>query len=284
MGKSKFIAIAASTALAAMLGLSACGGQAASSSASATASGSASAASSASASSSAASSSSASDLETAKASWAGVLVDGTLVTYLENADGKHASFALTQAGSTENMTWTGEEVVSAGGKVAITDDKTKETVNFTLTTLTQDGVLAIDLEGYAKGALVPMTAADWKAIADAEEYAKSLNTTVNWVGALENATIISFASNDDATKSALSITPAGTNPTTKTWKGDTTATEDGKITITDDDSKQTVSLTITSISEDGTVGVDVEGYGKGTLVRMAVGDYALLDGLQKALQ
>ncbi|MBQ9043482.1 MAG: hypothetical protein IJ111_11810 [Eggerthellaceae bacterium] len=284
MVKTKFIAIAASAALVAMLGLSACGGQAASSSAS-TASSSAEASSSAAssaASSSAASSaasSSAASAEDLIVSWQGALVDGTLVDYISSDDGANGGLVLEKQG-TEPKRWLGAMTTTNDGKVTITDDTSKEAISFTLSDITEDGAVLIEVEGYGKGAIVPMTAADWARVAEAEEIAKSLETEINWVGILDSGSLFVYMDNDDSTVASLAIAPLkDAGNVVKTWSGNVTKADDGKVTITDEDTKEAISFTTAKTDEDGSLNVEIDGYGKGVAVKMTYGDYLALSEL-----
>lgn len=273
MAKTKFIVVAAIAALAAMLALSACGGSAASSSAKSSSA----AASSSTASSTSSSASAASTL----VSWTGALVDGTFVNYVSSDDGKTGAFVLTKAKGADSKTWAGAMTLTSDGKVTITDDKTKEVINFNLIGASKDGTVAIEVEGYGKGAVVPMTAADWQKVAEAEAIAETLGTTVNWVGAFEDGTIMVYMDNESGSKAAVSTVKAKTKET-KTWAGNVTTAEGGKVTVTDDKTQQAITLTLTKVAEDGTLVVNSDEYGKGVLVKMTVADWMALDELAKA--
>ena len=288
MAKTKFIAIVAAAALAAMLGLSACGGQASSSAASSSSGSSAAASSSASASSSEAASSSASASASSAAaedtvvSWQGVLVDGTLVDFISSDDGKHGSLVITKDSAQEPKRWVGEMTTSDDGKATITDDTSKETINFALTGFVKDGAMLVDIEGYGQGALVPMTAADWKMVAEAEELAKTLDAKVNSIGVFEDGTLMFYAENEESTEGFVAILPKNATEW-KTWTGKATTDENGKETVTDDKTGETFSYTWTKNNEDGTLAIEADGYGKAMGVEMTVADWMLLEELGKAL-
>ena len=108
-------------------------------------------------------------------SWQGALVDGTLVDYISSDDGKNGGFVLeNRMKGEEPKRWLGTRSVDADGKITITDDGTGASICFILGEKPEDGALLIDVEGYGKGALVPMTAADWQRVAEAEELRKNL--------------------------------------------------------------------------------------------------------------
>ena len=267
MARSKFMAIAASAAIAAMLGLSACGGQPASSSAaSSAAASSATAASSAAASSAAASSAAASSAAASSAaaaddtiiSWQGALVDGTLVDFISSDDGKNGGFVLSKNDNSEPMRWLGA-MTTEGDKVTITDDTSKKSISFTRSADDSEGAITIEVEGYGKGAIVPMTAQDWQHVAEAEQ--------------LKEAP-------PDSSMAALVIGSVNSTDT-KSWTGKV-ATKGDKVTITDDDSKESITITVSKVAEDGTLNIEADGYGKGVLVQMTLGDWMTIGTLAES--
>lgn len=280
MAKKKITAIVASAALAAMLGLTACGGQAASSSASAAASSSAAETSAAASSSNAAASTTSPSAEDTIISWQGALVDGTLIDYITSDDGKNGGFVLTKNDKEEPKRWLGTLTASNDGKITITDDTTKESISFTLEDADTSGAVTIDVEGYGKGALVPMSAADWQRVAEAEELKKTLETAVNWVGAFEDGTPVVYMDTESGTEAALAIAPLKSSEM-KTWTGKVSG-DNGKVTITDDQTKESITIGITNVEEDGTLVIESDEYGKGILVKMTVGDWLTVDELTKS--
>lgn len=276
-----------------MLGLSACGGQTSSSSESTDSSSStetsstetsnteASSSEGSSSSSSSSSSSTPTSAEDILISWQGALVDGTLVDYISSEDGKNGSLVLSQANAKEPLRWLGAMTTTDDGTVTITDDQSKETVSFQLDSVTREGAVTIDVEGYGKGALVPMSAADWQRVAEAEETAATLGTTVNWVGAFEDGSLAVYIDNEAGTQAALAIQPAKSTAM-KTWTGAVTATDDGKVTITDDTTGEAITITVTRATEDGSLIIESDEYGKGVLVQMTVADWMALDEVTKS--
>ena len=275
MVKSKFAVLAASASLVATLGLAACGGQNASSSSAAASS--SSEATSATASSSA--STSAADKKIV--SWEGMLTDGNLVSYMNSEDGKQATLTITNTKTNDVKSWTGASTIN-GDKITITDDKSKEAVTFTLTTLVENGVMAIDIEGQGAGAVVAFTAADYKMMEDFQKTLDDASKVSSWEGALADGSLVSYMNSEDGKQAALSITNLNTGET-KTWMGATTI-EGDKITITDTESKNTITINVSSVKEeDGTAEIEIEGYGKGTVVAFTAGEYRLLGEAEKAL-
>ena len=234
------------------------------------------------ASSSAANSSATPSAEELIVSWQGALTDGTLVDYISSDDGKNGGFVLTKDANQEPKRWLGAMTTSNDGKVTITDDTSKETVNFTLSGVTQDGAVLIDVEGYGKGALVPMTAADWQRVAEAQAAAEVLGTVVNSVGVFEDGSLIAYTENQDGTEAAVVVLPKGSKEM-KTWTGKATTDANGKETVTDDKTKETFTYTWTENKDEGYTTIDADGYGKAVLVKMTLGDWAVIEELAKTL-
>ena len=290
MVKSKYAALAVSASLVAALGLGACGGQAASSSASASSSSSEATSSSMSSSAASSSDTSASNTSSSSAataddktivSWDGLLTDGSIVSYMNSEDGKQAALSVTKPNSEDEKTWVGAAAIN-GDKITITDDTTKEAITFTLTTLIENGAMAIEIEGYGTGALVPFTAADYKTLEEFQKTVDDFSQVVSWDGALEDGSLVSFMNSEDGKQAALSISQLGSTET-KTWMGSAAVTDDGKVTITDSSTKDTVTIKVNSTKEDGTAEIEIEGYGKGTVVQFTAADYQLIGQLEKAL-
>ena len=178
MAKTKVIAIVASAALVAVLGLSACGNQASSNSSASSSSATSSSASaepssaSAESSSSASTSASSASAEDFLVSWRGTLDDGTLVNFIVSDDGKNAGIVLTQDGAEQPKKWVGALTTAEDGTMTITDAKSKDTVSFKFGEFTKDAPVAIEVEGYGKGELKPLTAADWKIVSYLEKLGK----------------------------------------------------------------------------------------------------------------
>ena len=162
--------------------------------------------------------------------------------------------------------------------MTITDDTSKESVSFTLVALANDGTAVIEVDGYGKGALVPMTAADWKKVAEVEELGKTLGTVVNTIGMLDDGSIIVYVESADASKAVVGLMPKGSNEM-KVWSGEATTAADGRETVTDEKTGETFSYTLTENAEDGTVSINADKYGKGVLVKMTVADWLILDEL-----
>lgn len=283
MVKSKISVLAVSASLVATLGLCACGGQSANNANNAAPANTEATTETTTteATTDAASSTSTDSQDNPIISWEGALEDGTLVSYMESDDGKNAAIAITPAGASEAKTWSGAETAPEDDKVTIVDDKTKETISFTLTSVTEDGAVTIDIEGYGKGVIVPFTKKDFEDMNAFQAAVEEGDAIVDWNGAFEDGTLVSFIESEDGTQAALSITPAGSSEA-KRWMGAETDTGDNKVTITDDTTKESITLTLTKASADGTAEIEVEGYGKATIVPFTVNDYVVLESLKSA--
>ena len=176
MLNSKVVAIASSTALVAVLGLCACGGQATNDSASSDSSTSTEEIANTKDTSNAIDTTGTDDAtsdtqadDEAVISWRGTLEDGSQVDYISSADEANGSLVIESADSSNTDRWLGAKTTDADGKTTITDDETEETVTFTLSDVADDGTMGIDIEGYGKCTLNPLTASDWAKIAEEEE-------------------------------------------------------------------------------------------------------------------
>ena len=287
MVKTKAVAIIASAALVATLGLSACGGQtpsgstsSSSSSSSTTNSNTASANTNTSANSNTSNKSTSSSSSKASneiVSWEGITEDGTLVSYMSSDDGTLGAISLSQMDSNVTKSWMGDMVLDSSGKVTITDETTKDTISFTVTDITKDGAAEITLEDHGKGILAALTEKDYKKL---EEFQQTLAgmEVLAWGGALDDGTLVSYMTSDDEKHAALAITPSNSSKKEETWMGSATMDADGKVTITDDTTKDTISFTINKVTVnkktlDTAVEITLDGYGKTKLVAFTANDY-----------
>lgn len=105
---------------------------------------------------------------------------------------------------------------------------------------------------------------------------------VSWEGMLTDGNLVSYMNSEDGKQATLTITNTKTNDV-KSWTGASTINGD-KITITDTESKNTITINVSSVKEeDGTAEIEIEGYGKGTVVAFTAGEYQLLGEAEKAL-
>ena len=286
--KKKLVALATAGALVAAMGLTACGNSGTSSSNASNSNASVNASNTANSSSSnAASNASNSSATTPKAAeivcWRGTLSDGAAVTYIESNDGKQAAIAIEPEKS-EPKTWAGELKVAADGKATIVDDDTKNEIHFVLDGITKDAVAVIDFsqDGYGQGALVPLTAEEAVELAATELIAEALGTYTNSLGMLDDGRVIFYTESQDKTEGVVAIVSKD-GKDTKVYSGKLTTDANGKETVTDEKTKETFSYTWTENKDDGTIAIVSDEYGKGTLVKMTVGDWIALDEIEKEL-
>ena len=79
----------------------------------------------------------------------------------------------------------------------------------------------------------------------------------------------------DGSQGALVIAPEG-SADMKTWTGKV-SNADGKVTITDDKTKESITVTVTKAEDDGALTIESDEHGKGVLVKMTVGDWMALN-------
>ena len=94
-------------------------------------------------------------------------------------------------------------------------------------------------------------------------------------GALSDGAILTYIENDEGTKAALSIEPEKSKGgEVKTWIGTVKVGDDGKVTVTDEESKKEVNFILTGLDADGCVEIDMspDGYGTGLLVPLTEDD------------
>lgn len=286
MFKNKIVTIGMAGVLSMSIGLAACGNKPAASSSSAADSA---------ASSSVAADSSASEKakEAAEAAkilyWEGTTSDGQSVVYSEDEQAKTAALAVIKADASDGTGWSGK-AVSEDGKVTITDDLTSETVTLTVVDLASDfTALKVNIEGYGDVDMKPITQGEFEkevegiidtavtaaATEAANEAADALSkATFYWEGTLSNGSVVTYLPADAESKEAsLTITSADGSDI-KTWVG-TAATDNGKTTITDSESKQTIVVTVVS-SDDaaGTQKLNIDGYGEVEMKKVTGDDIA----------
>ena len=102
----------------------------------------------------------------------GMFEDGSLIYYTESADGNQGVVAVLPKDTKTLKMWAGKATTAADGTETVTDDKTGETFNYTMTENAQDGTMDIEAPGYGKGKAVKMTVGDWLVI---DELAKALS-------------------------------------------------------------------------------------------------------------
>ena len=277
MLKNKIVAVGLTGVLTMSFGLAACGGQPAASS-----------------SESKASSSETEQAKDAKEAikilyWEGTTSDGQSVVYMDDAETKTAGLVIVKSDASDGKGWSGQ-VAEANGKKTITDDITGETIAFAVGDVASDGTsLKVNIDGYGEVNMTPITAhldcllsfakaaegyiaaAATEAAAEAaEEISK---TTLYWEGTLSDGSTVDYTDDAEAKEASLSITKADLSDG-KVWSGKATV-ENGKTTITDNESKQTISFTVVSGDKNGSsLKLNIDGYGEVELKPVTGGDAA----------
>ncbi len=274
MLKNKIVAVGLTGVLTMSAGLVACGGQpAASSSAS---------------SSEATASSSATEQakEAAEAAkiiyWQGTTSDGQEAVYMNDDDSKTASLVIVKSDASDGQGWSGKTTV-ADDKITITDESTNKAVTLTVVEAAADGnSLKVNVEGYGDINMKPITQGEFNKAAEgyittaaaeaAAEAADAISkTTMYWEGTLSDGSTVDYMDDAAAKEATLSVVKADMSDG-NVWSGKVKV-ENGKSTITDNESKKTITFTVVSSDDKGT-SLDIEGYGKVDLKPVTGGDVA----------
>lgn len=273
MLKNKFVAIGLTGVLTMSAGLVACGGSSASGSASATAA------------SSASTETAASTAEDSKiVFWQGTTSDGQNVFYSADDAAKTATLAVVKGDASDGKGWSGKTVEEAG-KITITDESTNETATLNVIELSPDYTsLKVNVDGYGEVSMKPITQGEFNKAVEgvvtavvaeaaaqaAEELSK---TTFYWEGTLSNGSSVIYNEDIENKEAMLTISNADGSDI-KSWTG-TMATENGKTTITDKESKQTIAITKTPTDEKATTQkINIDGYGEVELKQVTGEDLA----------
>ena len=130
--------------------------------------------------------------------------------------------------------------------------------------------------------LVPLTAKEAVELAETELIAEALGTYTNSLGMLDDGRVIFYTENQEGTDGVVAIISKD-GKDTKVYSGKLTTDANGKETVTDEQTKETFTYTFTENKDDGTISLVSDEYGKGTLVKMTVGDWIALEELDKEL-
>ena len=105
--------------------------------------------------------------------------------------------------------------------------------------------------------------------------AASTSTTASkvlyWEGELSNGSTVSYYNDETADESALSVVSSDLSDAA-VWMGTSRTGTDGKVTVTDAETKSTISFTIVEQSAD-TMKINLEGYGEVELKATTEADY-----------
>ena len=321
--KSKLVVVAMAGMLAMCLGLVACGGSASSSAASSSAASSA-ASSSTAASSAAASSAAASSAASSTAAsnevvyWAGTMADGTAVTYVDETALGEGALAIVKSGATAASTWVGPYTIAEDGKVTITDDATKQEVNFYFTEVNPRTSMKMDIEGTGEVEVKAVTEAEltaaieeWAKTDEGQKYIKKVkkavkkaekklareakkfnealdaldpNVAVFWDGTLADGSYVTFAEDPESQKASLSVIKKDYSDGT-VWYGKYSAGQDGKTTLTDKKSGETVTYTVAETTPGSAMKISVDKVGDADLKAVTKDDVKkLVDEINKAIE
>lgn len=227
--------------------------------------------------------------------WEGKTADGKEVFYMEDEESKSAILAIGKEDGSDGKGWVGK-YANQDTKVIITDEATGETVTINVLDATQDlSALKVNIDGYGDIEMKPttqgaftkeiegvvdtaVTAAVTEAVSQAaDELSK---TVLYFEGDLANGLHVDYADDAEAKTAALVISNADLSDV-KSWSGKVSVT-DGKTTITDDETKQTISFTATGDSKSSSIKLNIDGYGEVELKGVTGGEVG--DQIAKAVE
>lgn len=220
--------------------------------------------------------------------WEGKTSDGQEVFYMDDEESKSAILAIGKEDGSDGKGWVGK-VVTQDAKVTITDETSGETINLTVLDATEDfSALKVNIDGYGEVNMKPTTqgafAKEIEGVVDtavtaavteaATQAADELSKTVMYFeGTLADGKSVTYADNAEAKEAALVISSADYSDV-KSYAGKVTVA-DGKTTITDEETKQTISFTVVSgDSKSSTMKLNIDGYGEVELKGVTGGELA----------
>lgn len=271
MLKNKVVAVGLTAALTMSAGLVACGNQPAASSES-----------------KASSSAAEQAKEAAEAAkilyWQGTTSDGQEVVYSNDENTKTASLVIVKSDASDGQAWSGK-TIEADNKITIKDDSTSKAITYTVVETAPDGTsLKVNIEGYGDVNMKPITQGEFSKAAEgyitaaaaeaAAEAADAISkTTMYWEGTLSNGSTVNYMDDAENKEATLSVTNADMSDA-KVWSGKVTV-ENGKSTITDGESKKTITFTVVSSDDKGgSQKLNIDGYGEVELKPVTGGDVA----------
>lgn len=220
--------------------------------------------------------------------WEGKTSDGQEVFYMDDEESKSAILAIGKEDGSDGKGWVGK-VTTQDPKVTITDETSGETITLTVLDITDDfSALKVNIDGYGDVEMKPTTqgafAKEIEGIVDtavtaavteaATQAADELSKTVMYFeGTLADGKSVTYADNAEAKEAALVISSADYSDV-KSYAGKVTVA-DGKTTITDEETKQTISFTVVSgDSKSSTMKLNIDGYGEAELKGVTGGELA----------
>lgn len=220
--------------------------------------------------------------------WEGKTSDGQEVFYMDDEESKSAILAIGKEDGSDGKGWVGK-VVTQDAKVTITDETTGETINLTVLDVTDDfSALKVNIDGYGEVNMKPTTqgafAKEIEGVVDtavtaavteaATQAADELSKTVMYYeGTLADGKTVAYVDNAESKEALLAISNADYSDV-KSYAGKVTVA-DGKTTITDEETKQTISFTVVSgDSKSSTMKLNIDGYGEVELKGVTGGELA----------
>ena len=220
--------------------------------------------------------------------WEGKTSDGQEVFYMDDEESKSAILAIGKEDGSDGKGWVGK-VVTQDAKVTITDETTGETINLTVLDVTDDfSALKVNIDGYGEVNMKPTTqgafAKEIEGVVDtavtaavteaATQAADELSKTVMYYeGTLADGQTVAYVDNAESKEALLAISNADYSDV-KSYAGKVTVA-DGKTTITDEETKQTISFTVVSgDSKSSTMKLNIDGYGEVELKGVTGGELA----------
>ena len=103
-------------------------------------------------------------VENATIYWEGTLPDGSYVGYMGDQESTDAGLSITKADFSAAETWAGVATPNDNGSITIKDTETGKTVTCSFSDIVPETSMTIDIEGYGKAALTPVTGADLESL------------------------------------------------------------------------------------------------------------------------
>ena len=219
--------------------------------------------------------------------WEGKASDGQDVCYMHNDETSAATLAITKPDASDGKYWSGK-AAQKDSAVTITDDKSKETVTLTVVDAPADfSSLKVNIDGYGEVDMKPTTQAEFdkeieevatSVTAAAKEVEDAMNSIAQfvmyWEGTLADGQTVTYVDDANSKEAVIAIIKSGDESNAKGWAGKVTVT-DGKSTITDNESKETITYAVVSGGADSSsMKLSIDGYGEVELKPVTGNDVA----------
>ena len=235
------------------------------------------------------------------------------VSYMDDAASAMGALAIVKNDMSDGTVWLGAYTVTGDGMVTITDAETKQNINFTIVDVSPRTSMTLDIENYGEVQLKSVTESEFKAYV--EEYAKSPegqrlmkdlkkakkrinkrikklitefqnlddSTTLYWEGTLADGTYVSYADDEAKSRAVFSAVKADYSDG-EAWYGKYTVDQNGKKTLTDSESGETITYTVTETTPGSAITITVDGYGDIALNAVTKSDVvAYAEQVEKAI-